>query len=48
MTKSFDNSDIFSTEFVAAGRGSCNKNNIYEYLISSVFKYAESTEAPED
>lgn len=24
------------------------KNNMHEYFISSVFKYAESAEAPED
>lgn len=51
VSKSFNNNNnnnIFSTVFVVAGRGSCNKNNIYEYFISSVFKYAESAEAPED
>lgn len=47
LSKSFNNG-IFSTVFVVMGRGSCHKNDIYECFISSVFKYAESAEAPED
>lgn len=47
MSKSFNN-DIFSTVIVVTGRGSCHENDMYECFISSVFKYAESTEAPED
>lgn len=39
---------FFSEAFLVAGRGSCSKNNMNEYFISSVFKYAESAEAPED
>lgn len=46
VTKSFNNNGIFSTTIVVAG--SCNINNMYKYFISSVFKYAESAEAPED
>lgn len=48
VIKSFNNNDIFSAAFLVAGRGSCSKNNMHEYFISSVFKYAESAEAPED